>query len=290
QPAAHELTQRNATVLESAYADGRSADSASLTWLLLVGAVLIGQLVITQWYLARRFRRQINPGLAAATVAATLLVIAAGALLTVQAEHLRVAKMDACDSVLALSRARAVSYDGNADESRFLVDPARAAQYETAFHAKSQQLVQLNSTGVADYDAALAQALDAYHKQQSDLRFGGFFGTEFRNITFTGERAAAEKAIEAYRLYQLDDRRIRAMVHDGKLGAAIAFCTSYHQGDSNWAFSQYDDALSAVIDINRKAFAGAIADGEGQLSGWYLIAWITTLIVIALVLAGVRRR
>jgi hypothetical protein len=40
-----------------------------------------------------------------------------------------VAENDAFDSVLALSQMRAVSYDANADESRYLVDPARAGQY-----------------------------------------------------------------------------------------------------------------------------------------------------------------
>ena len=45
-----------------------------------------------------------------------------------EAEHLRVAKKDAFDSVLALTQARAVSYDANADESRYLIDPDRAAK------------------------------------------------------------------------------------------------------------------------------------------------------------------
>ncbi len=39
---------------------------------------------------------------------------------------MRAAKKDAFDSILALSQTRAVSYDANADESSYLVDPGRA--------------------------------------------------------------------------------------------------------------------------------------------------------------------
>ena len=47
------------------------------------------------------------------------------------------AKSEAFDSIVALSQARAVSDDANADESRYLVDPARAGQYQQAFEDKS---------------------------------------------------------------------------------------------------------------------------------------------------------
>ena len=43
---------------------------------------------------------------------------------------------------------------------------------------------------------------------------------------------------------------IRALNRAGHLRAAIAFDTSYAHGNSNWAFTQYDNALLAVIAIN----------------------------------------
>jgi hypothetical protein len=52
-------------------------------------------------------------------------VITAATRLSAETAHLKVAKQDAFDSILALTQARAVSYDANADESRYLVDPAR---------------------------------------------------------------------------------------------------------------------------------------------------------------------
>jgi hypothetical protein len=44
------------------------------------------------------------------------------------------------------------SYDANADESRYLVDPERAAQYQQAFLINNSPLW----TGLFQYDAALA--------------------------------------------------------------------------------------------------------------------------------------
>ena len=73
--------------------------------------------------------------------------------------------------------------------------------------------------------------------------------------------------------------------------AAIAFDTSYAQGNSNWAFTQYDNALAGLIAINQRAFDGAISAGQQDVNGWtgYIPAAAAALIII-LVLAGVRPR
>ncbi len=137
----------------------------------------------------------------------------------------------------------------------------------------------------------MAQAITAYHANNADIRFGGYFGVEFRNITFTGERAAAVGALAAYQVYERDDRHIRALNRSGDLRAAIAFDTSYAQGNSNWAFTQYDNALVALIAINQRAFDGAISAGQQDMNGWtgYIPAAAVAFIIV-LVLAGVRPR
>jgi hypothetical protein len=123
------------------------------------------------------------------------------------------------------------------------------------------------------------------------VAFGGYLGAEFRNITFPGERAAAEKTLAAYQVYERDDRRIRALNHSGNLGAAIAFDTSYARGNSNWAFEQYDNALVSVIAINQHAFNTAIEAGWRGVRGWTgLIPAGAAVLVIALVIAGIRPR
>jgi hypothetical protein len=289
-PAAQRLADREAQALDRTYADrrGEALDLRALVG--AVGAALLLALGVLQLYLARRFRRLVNPALLLATLLALGLVGSGVVLLTDTAEHLRVAKQDAFDSVLALNRARAVSYDANADESRYLVDPGRAGRYQADFLAKSQRLLGLPGATLGSYDGDLANARRRYQTNHEDVAWQGFYGVELRNITFPGERAAAEDVLARYQTYQLDDRHIRTLVAAGRLDRAIAFCTSYQPGASNDAFSGYDQALARLIRINQDAFAGAIRDGKGELSGWTWLPWGFTVLVGGLAVLGARGR
>jgi hypothetical protein len=123
------------------------------------------------------------------------------------------------------------------------------------------------------------------------VRFGGYLGAEFRNITFPGERAAAQRTLLAYQLYERYDRHIRALKAEGDLRGAIAFDTSYAPGNSNWAFERYDSALVSVINLNQDAFNQAIAAGQQGVRGWtWLIPGVAAVLIIGAVLLGVGPR
>ena len=183
-PAAATLTTANASALGLNYNQDRSAAASGQVLVLVLGLAVAGALLGVQVFLAARYRRLVNPALAAATVLAVGLAIAGAVQLGAQAGNLKVAKQDAFDSILALTQARAVSYDANADETRYLVDPGRATAYQDAFLRKSQELVNVGNVGIFSYDAALAADIGAYQADHADVRFGGYLGTEFRNITF----------------------------------------------------------------------------------------------------------
>ena len=259
-------SRRQSWTYNRTYDSERSALSTALWWTVALGIAALAALIGLQVWLAARFKRLVNPALAAATLLVLVFTGLAGSLWADEREHLRYARRDAFDSVVALSRARAVVYDANADESRYLLDPGRAAQYQGAFKAKSQQILTLPGASITNYDATLATAITAYQTNHSDVRFGGFYGTEFRNITFTGERAAAEQTLAAYQVYERDDRTIRALADSGKLDQASAFCTSYAPGASNAAFAAHDTALQKLIGINSAAFDQGVKDGRGELS------------------------
>jgi hypothetical protein len=129
-PQVSALTGINTGTLDSAYQAKRS-DALTGIWLVVVlGTALLASVAGLGVYLAARYHRLLSPALAAAGLAALGLVIAGTAQLAAEADHLRVAKVAAFDSISALTQARAVSYDANADESRYLVDPGRAAKYQ----------------------------------------------------------------------------------------------------------------------------------------------------------------
>jgi hypothetical protein len=289
-PAVSSLTSVSASMLDASYSGGTSTAWTTAGVVIGAGLALIAILVALQLYLLARFRRLVNPALIAATVVAVALVITAATRLTAEAGHLKVARQDAFDSILALTQARAVSYDANADESRYLVDPARAAQYQQSFLTKSQQLADVGNVGIFGYDAALAADIRAYDGDNGDVRFGGYLGAEFGNITFPGERAAAVAALLAYQVYERDDRKLRALAKTN-LAAAVAYDIGTAPGQSDWAFNQYDADLSSVIAINSAAFADAISAGQGDTAPWNLAFPVAAAALLAvLVLAGVRPR
>jgi hypothetical protein len=289
-PAAYSLTTANSDSLGASYRGNHSAAQNGRLFVLLLGVILIAVLIIMQIFLTRRYRRLINPGLALATLLALGLTGSGAAQLGAQASQLYVAKVEAFDSIQALTQARAIIYDANANESRYLVDPARAAYYQNQFLLQSQELANVGDVGIYQYDAALAADISAYDADNADVRFGGYLGTEFRNITFPGERAAAVRALLAYQVYERDDRVLRRAAKTS-LNQAIAFDVGTSPGQSDWAFNTWITDLDSVITINQNAFAAAVHTGQSDGSDWNgLIPGVAVIAIIVLSVLGVRRR
>ncbi|MFF4508892.1 hypothetical protein [Streptomyces sp. NPDC001401] len=287
-PAARTLVASNNAAFDAEYSSARSGLGTQLAAVLALGVLLLAVLGVLQWYLARRFRRILNPGALAATVCTLVAVILGAQMLSVSADRLRVARHDAFDSVVALSRARAIAYDANADESRYLLDPQRRGQYADAFLAKSQQLYGIKGATLSTYDSQLATSWQAYESDHHDLRFTGEFRRELDNITFPGERAAAEKTVQTYAVYQRDDRRIRALLAAGKEQEAVQFCMGWEAGTSNAHFGAWMAALDKVAGINRAHFTSSVSAGRSEVGG--LLPWAGGLLCAAMVLAALGLR
>ncbi|MER6128088.1 hypothetical protein ABT173_37055 [Streptomyces sp. NPDC001795] len=287
-PGARKLVSSNDAAFDAEYTSARSTLSAQLVAVIALGVLLLAVLGILQWYLARRFRRILNPGVLAATCCTLLAVILGAQSLSATADHLRGARRDAFDSVVALSRARAIAYDANADESRYLLDPARRGQYADSFLAKSQELYGLKGATLSTYDAELATTWQAYESDHGDLRFTGEFRRELDNVTFPGERDAAEKTVRAYAVYQRDDRKVRALLAAGKDREAVEFCMDWKPGTSNAHFGAWMAALGKVTDINRAHFTASVHQGRSAVTG--LLPWAGGLLLAAMILTGLGLR
>ncbi|MFJ5305150.1 hypothetical protein [Streptomyces sp. NPDC088350] len=285
---ARDLVSSNNAVFNSEYTVAGSALSAQLVAVVALGVLLLAVLGLLQWYLNRRFRRILNPGVLAATVCTLLAVVLGAQLLSSSRENLHGARRDAFDSVVALSRARAIAYDANADESRYLLDPQRRDQYARSFLAKSQELYGIRGATLDTYDAQLAATWREYRTDHEHPRFTGEFRRELDNITFAGERVAAEKTVESYAVYQRDDRTIRNLVAEGDESAAVRFCMSGQAGTSNAHFAAWMRALDEVTAINERHFDGFVAAGRSDVTG--ALPWVCALLFGAVVLTGVGLR
>ena len=121
------------------------------------------------------------------------------------------------------------------------------------------------------------------------MDFGGYFGTEMKNITFPGERAAAEQMLRTYQAYELDDRVFRQKLATD-VSEAVRFDTSPAAADSDGAFTAYAASVQRVIDINAAAFTANVDAGVNDLTvaEWLPLAACLAAIVLALV--GIRPR
>ncbi|MGI5203317.1 hypothetical protein ACQEU6_17285 [Spirillospora sp. CA-108201] len=286
-PKAYNLTLDNGTLVRHTYEDKRSAVLLGRTGVLVAGAALLAVLLGFQLFLARRFRRLLNVPLALATLGALVLVAAGTLMLTGQANHLRQAKEEGFDSILGLSRTRAISNSANADETRFLLDPGRADAYEQVYLSKSQTVLYLKAGNLTQYNAAVQKDLSF---EPGRVKFLGFLGAEAERPVQSARRTAQltevmNRVLRDYQKVQANDRGMRDLVDRGRRDEAVAA-----RGAAAADFTRYDRSLQDLVAIHQKAFDEAVDDGDGGTGGWYAVLPAAGLVIAALVLAGVRPR
>ena len=292
-PIASTITTTDSSRVNGQYAADRGDARTYAVLALVAGLVVLVALAATNRYVARRFRRLLTPALAGAAVL-TLAAAGAGAgVLLHEAGQFKLAKQDAFDSINALTRARAVSYDANADESRWLLDHTAALQ--DSFFAKVSQVAAVPGMGAAAaaaapdaYYAGLKSAaahlsLDAEANSVAHVEVGGFLGTELNNVTFATEAQGAAATLTDFEVYVQDDAVIRGDVNRGDLAGAVAFDVGTQAGQSNYAYYQYDQALTRIIAINESAFTGAIATGRADLGIWVWLPYAAGALLLVLV-------
>jgi hypothetical protein len=290
-PAAGGLTEVNRNALERTYEKTRSDVRHAGLLTALTALALLGALIAVQVLLARRFRRRFNPLLLLVTLATGGLYIASMVLFAAEDKHLGTAKEDAFNSVYALSRARAVGYDANADQSRYLLDGIRANQYEQRFLNKSQQVVALPTANTLGYyQHLLRQEMSIHSSARAHMSWGGYFGIEFRNVTFPGERALAETALQNFAVHQASDRAMRDQFRQGEVKAAIRSVSSYEYGNASYTFDEYDKSLTELIQLKRSYFDRSIRAGQDAVHGWDRVPWVVLIAVAGLAYIAVRPR
>lgn len=259
----------------------------------VLGALLIAFLVGVNQYISRRFRRTVGPALAFAAVTVVAVAASAAVSLGNAAHQYRVAKQSAYDSISALTNAKAVSYDANAAESRWLLD--RSASYQDGFFTDVDQIAHLTDVdaGAAAANpslyytslntAATGLSVDGTLNSVSGVAFSGFLGNELNNITFAGEAQGAYDTADAFNKYVQDDATIRKFADDNDLADAVTFDIGVAAPDSNYYFGAYVDSLQKIIDINQSAFTAAVGDGENGLSAWSWLPYVVGPALLALI-------
>lgn len=279
-PAAAALDGANLKFLKDEYQKQQLRSEGAEVVAGLVAAGLALLLVWAQMFLFRKMRRIMNPALLGATLVTGVFGFYLVTRISVAREDLRVAKEDAFESIHALWQARAIAYDANGDESRYLLlGGLRSQAFEQAYKDKVAKLATLPQPA----DSALTS------KKLPD-NYKGYFADELRNVTFPGERDAALKMIRAFAAYDKIDGAIRTLERSGKHAEAVAKCIGLGADDSNAAFDRFDKALQEVVAINHKEFDATVDAGIHDLVIARDVLPVASLLIAALALFGIRPR
>lgn len=140
-PKAFNLGLDSSASVRANHEERQEAVTIGLLWVGAAGAVTVAALVGLQMYLRARFRRRFNAPLTAATAGAVLLTAGVVLALVTSNGHQHDAKEEGLDAAMSLSRAGAITTDMQVYESRYLVDPANADNYQQVYLGWAQQVL-----------------------------------------------------------------------------------------------------------------------------------------------------
>lgn len=294
-PKAYNLTLDNASIVRTTYETERTWVLGGAAAIGLTGIIAILLLMRLHLYLAKAFRRRVNPAIAVAVAGTVLVTLGAAGVSYFEAQNMQRAKEEGFDSVLAVSRARAIGMGIHGDQSRFLLDPQRSDTYQQVYLDSSQSILfvdvdNLNAyyskidKGIADYEAGDVPPIG------DDKRMLGFLGEQEKTPDIPGQPEALDEVMESYQTFQESDRSMRRLVAAGDDREAIALRMGANDGEVRGEFDRYDDSLEELYELHRGAFDSAIASGDRWIAGWAVGIPVAAVIIAGLVLAGVRPR
>lgn len=309
-PAADTLNQANNKVLQQTYQNQKRIGGITGFIVFTAGSALIVLLIIVQLYLRRRFRRQLNVCLLAATIFSIMFVWFTQQAFSENAKHMKGIKEDSYDSVLALLDARADAYEANAAESRWLLDRQNREEHSKTFLDFTFRLVKFSGNqtfegcvktglqrnrqmgGYLKSGLSAVQAGAEVRRQFPYSNFDGALRNALDNITFPDpdplkdEPTQSVETLRTFGVYYKLDERIRALENSGQHNKAVDFCMSMKPGDSNWAFFQFDQSLERWLKINEQWMKMYTDKAFGDIQHFPIITPVFATLVAVLIFFG----
>jgi hypothetical protein len=283
-PQAEQLGRINLQELEKSYARQGYINGGIGLAIAIVGLFLVASLVVIQIFIYQRMRRILNLPLLGATAIAIVFLGYTISSFVSATSNLKIAKVDAFDSLYALRKMRSLSYKANADESRYLLDRANSAKHEQSFNDKIAKIITLPP------NLSLQNTIANITQGGTSQGLTGLFSDELNNLTFTGERKLAIETLSSFSEYLTIDKRIRQLYRSGKVAEAIALCVGNKPGESNWAFDRYKNTHTELMGLNKKEFDKNIELGKSRVENFEPIAIVALGSIAILTLVGVRPR
>lgn len=274
-PASAELNKVYSSYLDSVYNSYIKNINIAIVLMAVIALLFLIILLGTQYYLFKKTHRVFNIGLVLASILFIAITVYSASALSNVRSDLYSAKHDAFDSIESLWNARAGAYNANALESLYLLHDGTGI-VQTAdtinFNLSASRLCSDPTTAV------------------NGGEFKGYLSDEINNITFEGERSAAESALDEWDKYVKIDKQIRSLEYDSKLDDAVALCVGESSGQSNYEFAQFDASLGKAIGINQTNFNSNMSLAYSTLKKFPYITLVFLVFIILSCLLGLKPR
>ncbi|WP_143832994.1 MULTISPECIES: hypothetical protein [Nocardiopsis] len=297
-PKAFNLGLDSSASVRANHEERQEAVTIGLLWVGAAGAVTVAALVGLQMYLRARFRRRFNASLTAATAGAVLLTAGVVLALVTSNGHQHDAKEEGLDAAMSLSRAGAITTDMQVYESRYLVDPANADNYQQVYLGWAQQVLSRPANNLEAYYEAVDEVAASYpdlpgpdrpDPDDPDPGTLGYLGRSAQEALLPGQGDALAEVLGSYNDLQGEDRALRSAAGSGDLAGALDIRMRVaHIEDGT--FRTYETALDELIGLHMDAFEEGIERGDAVLAPWTWTLPVGTLLLLVLVVLGVRPR
>jgi len=212
------------------------------------------------------------------------------------AGYQRDAKEEGLSAAMALSRAEAIATDMQADQSRYLLDPEQADNYQQVYLERAQQVLFRPADDLEEYYGQIAEVTEASSGPSEaggddgdDPGTLGYLGQDAQDALIAGQTQALAEVLEAYNGLQEQDRVMRSLVEADDLDGAVEVRMGITHTEGG-AFSVYTASLGGLIDLHVEEFRSGVERGDAMLSPWTWLLPAGTVAVLALLALGVRPR
>jgi len=188
--------------------------------------------------------------------------------------------------VHAMSKAKALAFDANGDESLYLLDSSKAAQtyFDDSFKQKVMHLFS------APVTARVRDQFSSGMERREKVPYDGYLADALNNVTFAGEDKLALDALDALKRYLEVDERIRDLERGGQHAKAIELALGDNPGESNYAFNELDRALTALSKLNEVEFEQRMTMAQALLRRTRIVAPTVIGLVALLAFVGMKFR
>lgn len=262
------LININSYKLDSVYNNYTKKFYIKTTTILCLGFLIIVVLIETQIYIYKKTNRILNVGLLLATLLFLISTAYSIYSLTSIKAALYEAKQDSFDSIHCLWNAKDAAYNSKTLESLYLL------------HHKTGITQTIDTMNFNTLSSSL------YNENSKS----GYLTDNLNNTTFSNQESLKETIIQNWETYITIDKQIHTLEDENDHNNAVALCIGTSQGQSEYAFKNFNESLDNIIDINQTNFNNYISSAYKILNIFPIIIIIFTILMFIFVILGLKPR